>query len=204
MTHIERQFRCAVKNTLRKFALRFELFSANRSIKASLYNVRPLQRQRGVCICSQNTNIPRSHERKQASTNQKDSYDHLYCRWQFSAIPVIWDSRQCLVEKRKLASTNWIQQKWQLLNIYSGKKMQQSGRHGPITSIDRVTAAKLADLVAKCRVRFVVTISRIDNCFSTKSGSTDIGHLSNWLPLVRLNWRFLVNTKYMLIPFYAS
>ena len=101
MTHIERQFRCAVKKALRKFALRFELFSANRSIKASLYNVRPLQRQRGVCICSQNTNIPRSHERKQAPTNQKDSYDHLYCRWQFSAIPVIWDSRQCPVEKKK-------------------------------------------------------------------------------------------------------
>ena len=89
------------KNMLRKFCShRFELFSADRSIKASLYNVRPLQRQRGVCICSQNTNIPRSHERKQASTNQKDSYDHLYCWWQFSAIPVIWDSGQYPLKKK--------------------------------------------------------------------------------------------------------
>ena len=39
-----------------EYLLWFELFSSDRSIKASFYNVRPLQRQRGVCICSQNTN----------------------------------------------------------------------------------------------------------------------------------------------------
>ena len=50
----------------------------------------------------------------------------------------------------------------------------QLRRHRPITSIDRVTGAKLADLVANCNC-FVVTISGIDNRFSAKRGLADIG-----------------------------
>ena len=61
------------KNMLRKCCShRFELFSADRSIKASFYNVRSLQRQRGVCICSQNTNItalPRRNTNTKTNTN---------------------------------------------------------------------------------------------------------------------------------------